>query len=176
MEEQVTEESTETGPNWKGILTIIAVCFLASVVLPAYNDYQRLSAVGSKSESSANPAPEQIRLRKSVVDQIWNDYQRTGGAGSTNSGFKDIFVSGELVKIGTINPSAINSSAPTRLPAALACFNYVTADPWGGDSKAEMCVYHVTNTVTGDKLVQWRGPSMVGQLEAEMASDGFESA
>ena len=69
----------------------------------------------------------------------------------------------------------MNSSAEGRLPAYLACYDFVTVMGGMGDMKSDLCIYYVENPSRGTHGVMWRGKKYAAQLESKMNSDGFTS-
>lgn len=123
-----------------------------------------LSGCGNEGSGSSASDP---------LDEIWNAY--TTHPGNAGQGTKWINVKGKMIKQGTVPPSAVNSSAKGRLPAYLACYDYVSVMSGLGDSEGSMCIYYINNPTRGTYAIMWRGPQYMSQLESNMASDGFSS-
>jgi|APEBP8051072433_1049376.scaffolds.fasta_scaffold02064_2 hypothetical protein len=134
---------------------LFAFAFIAFVLSGCGNE-------GSSSKSSS-----------SAVDDIWNAY--TNYPGNAGQGIRWINVQGKILKQGTVPPSAVNSSAEGRLPAYLACYDYVSVMSGMGDSKGDMCIYYIDNPTRGTHAIMWRGKEYMGQLESSMTTDGFTS-
>jgi hypothetical protein len=116
----------------------------------------------SKSGSGAAKSDDQI------LKQIWRDYHSIPG----NQGADDRNEKGRIVKRGTVPPSAMNSSVQGRLPAYLACYDFLMVTSFG-DSNADMCIYYISNPSIGRSSMQWRGKEYISQLEQFMRNDGF---
>jgi hypothetical protein len=114
---------------------------------------------------SQKPSPEQL------VDSIWQGF--TSYPGNTTPDISFTNVKGKLIKSGSVPPSALNTSADKRLPAHLACYDYVMVIAGVGDTKADMCVYYIDNPTKGSYAVNWKGKEYQGWLESKMQSDGF---
>lgn len=106
-------------------------------------------------------------------DKIWSAY--TNYPGNAGQGVRWAEVKGKIIKQGTVPPSAMNSSAKERLPAYLACYDYVSVTAGLGDIKGNMCIYYIENPTRGTDAIMWRGKEYMSQLESSMASDGFTS-
>ena len=107
-----------------------------------------------------------------ALNEIWNAY--TNHPGNAGQGVRWIDVKGEMIKLGTVSPSAVNSSAKVRLPAYLACYDYVSVMSGMGDIQGDMCIYYIDNPTRGTYGIMWRGKKYISQLESSMESDGFE--
>jgi len=108
---------------------------------------------------------------KAIIDKIWANYMKASGA--NGSGEEYLKLQGHLLKKGSVPPAALNSSAEGRLPAYLACYDYIFVLPGLGDSKQNMCVFYMSNPTRGTMGVQWRGKQYLGNLEQIMAAHGF---
>ena len=143
------QEKRNSGTTGRGAGIAIAsifIIFVLGIAIPAYND---------------------------PLDDIWNAY--TNYPGNSSAGTRWTDVKGKLIKQGTVPPSAVNSSAKKRLPAYLACYDYVMILPGLGDQESNLCVYYIDNQERGTYSIMWRGKQYISQLESEMASDGFIS-
>lgn len=107
----------------------------------------------------------------SVVDKIWDAYIRHPG--NADQGIRWVNVTGKMIKQGTVSPSAVNSSAQGRLPAYLACYDYVLVISGVGDTDADLCIYYIDNPTRGTSSIMWRGKKYMDQLGAHMVSDSF---
>jgi hypothetical protein len=114
----------------------------------------------------SSPEEEQRRADNKLLNQIWDDYHNLSG----NRGLDDRNPKGSIVKRGTVPPSAMNSSIEGRLPAHVACYDFLSVMQWG-DTKSHICIYHISNPSIGRSQMQWRGN--VDDLEKIMQNDGF---
>jgi hypothetical protein len=138
---------------------------------PDYNTYREAKGMGfsnyNKYLSSTKSANNE------TIKQIWKAY--TTHPGNSGQGVKWVNVKGEMIRQGTVPPSAVNSSAKGRLPAYLACYDYVSVMSGFGDIESDMCLYYIDNPSRGTYAIMWRGKKYMSDLESSMASDGFTS-
>lgn len=104
------------------------------------------------------------------LDQVWKGY--TGYPGNTIPTLDRKEVKGQMLKEGTVPSSALATSVEGRLPAYLACYDFVMVIE-GVDGKADMCVYYIDNPTRDTYAVMWRGRKYLADLEQKMAGDGF---
>ena len=123
-----------------------------------------------KSDIGSNPKDE-------IIDTIWSTWSNSPNGGYSSS-IKYVNVKGILVKKGTVLPSAMDSSVDGRLPAYLACYDFiqVTNLPGlgGGDDKSNMCIYYISNPTTGMVQFMHRGKKYMSTIEQSMAQDDFK--
>lgn len=143
--------------------------------LVAYSDSdsQKKLATAQPEKPKTNPEEIQRRVNDKALNDIWNAY--TNYPGNAVRGTKRINVKGKIIKQGTVPPSAVNSSAKGRLPAYIACYDYVSVISGIGDFEGDMCIYYINNPTRGTHAVMWRGKEYMSQLESSMASDGYTS-
>jgi hypothetical protein len=108
-----------------------------------------------------------------ALDEIWNAY--TNHPGNAGQGTSWINVKGRMIKQGTVPPSAVRSSVKGRLPAYLACYDYVSVQSGLGDFEEDLCIYYIDNPTRGTYAIMWRGPEYIDRLKSRMASDGFST-
>ena len=106
-----------------------------------------------------------------LLNHIWNVY--VNYPDNVVEGVRYINPVGEMIKQGTVPPSAVASSADGRLPAYLACYDHVIVMSGLGDSKTDVCVYYINNPTRGTYAIMMRGKKYIDRIEAAMASDGF---
>jgi hypothetical protein len=116
-----------------------------------------------------------------LVQEIWATYEALPGNRDSRGElhFKSVQVRGQLLRKGTVLPQAMNSSVSERLPAYMACYDYIqvmTSSFGGADSKTNLCIYMIKNPVTETSSLMWRGKDYLGELESSMAEDGFAGA
>jgi hypothetical protein len=125
--------------------------------------------------TAANEGPSDEEL----TQEIWAAYKNLPGnqdSGLSELHFKDAQVHGQQVRKGTVLPKAMNSSVTERLPAYLACYDFIhvmTSNYGGADSKANLCIYLIKNPVTETNGLMWRGKDNLYELESKMSGDGF---
>lgn len=107
------------------------------------------------------------------LSRVWSAYINTPG--NVEPGQRWAEVKGTMVKEGTVLPSALITSVEGRLPAYLACYDYVSIMIGVGDTKGHLCIYLVENPTRGTAGIMWRGKDFMNDLEAEMKRDGFIS-
>ena len=107
----------------------------------------------------------------SIIDRIWQAY--TTYPDNVVKGISRIEVKGHLIKKGTVLPSALSSSTEGRLPAYLACYDFVTVMNGMGDMKTNLCIYYIENPSRNTHGILWRGKEYANQLESKMNNDGF---
>ena len=137
----------------------------------------RPTAANETSNSSARAAtgPSDEEL----TQEIWAAYKNLPGnqdSGQSELHFREAQVHGQLVRKGTVLPKAMNSSVDERLPAYLACYDFIhimTSNYGGADSKANLCIYLIKNPVTETNGLMWRGKDNLYELESKMSADGF---
>lgn len=101
-----------------------------------------------------------------IIKTVWNGFK------AYNRGDESKYYSAEIIKKGSVPPKAMNSSVEGRLPAYLVCYDMLQIGPYG-DSRVDMCVYYKENPETNKVNAQWRGKSIVHELESFMSDDGF---
>lgn len=106
-----------------------------------------------------------------IVEKVWQGYVENPD--NARSGFSWLEVNGQLLKKGTVSPSAINSSAKERLPAYMACYDFVSVMGALGEEPGNICIYYVDNLPGNSHSVMSRGKGYTGQLESKMRADGF---
>lgn len=127
-------------------------------------------AAAARADSLRKSSTPVEALGSSALDRVWRAYTtHPGNAGRA----KWINVRGRMIQTGSVPPSAVNSSASGRLPAYLACYDFVWVLPGLGDTEADMCLYYIDNPSRGTYALIWRGKEYMRQLESEMSSDGF---
>jgi len=126
---------------------------------------------GCGKEGTGQPASTESNPAHDLLKDIWNAY--TNLPDNAGQGVRWINVEGKMIKQGTVPPSAVNSSADGRLPAYLACYDYVAVWSGLGDSKADMCIYYIDNPTRGTYSIMARGKQYIDQLYSRMADDGF---
>lgn len=161
-------------------IAVITVCL--SMFLVACNN-----SITPKNQVTAQPvSPEEIQRRadnktanqkrradNKTKNQIWKAYATHPG--NSGQGVKWINVKGEIIRQGTVPPSAVNSSAKGRLPAYLACYDFVSVMSGIGDIEGNLCLYYIDNPSRGTHAIMWRGKKYMSDIESSMASDGFTS-
>jgi len=145
---------------------LIFSCLAGSLLFGCGQGTKSESAVPAKSESAVLAEAE-----SAILGKIWRAF--TNHPGNVGSGIRSIEVKGNLVEKGSVPPSAMNSSAEGRLPAYLACFDYVMVVPGAGDMKTDLCIYYIENPSRGNHSVMWRGKMYVDQLKSRMDNHGF---
>ena len=158
-------------------IAVVIGCFIlnaANHTAPSMTDaeYQEYLKEHPEPEQTSPNSINSIN-KEQLLTKIWDGYENAPG--NKVSDVRDINPVGEIVKVGTVPPSARNSSADSALPAYLACYDYVTVISGAGDLKTDICVYYVENPSRGNYSVLWRGKKYIDQLESSMASDGFVS-
>lgn len=106
-----------------------------------------------------------------IVEKIWQGYVEDPN--NARSGFSWLEVNGQLLKKGTVSSSAITDSAKGRLPAYMACYDFVSVMGTLSEEPNNVCIYYVDNPQHNSHSLIWRGKGYTGQLEAKMRADGF---
>lgn len=143
--------------------------------------YAFLAILGKLPKSESGASADEPALGQSdeeLVQEIWATYEDLPGNRDSRGElhFKNVQVHGQLVKKGTVLPQAMNSSVSERLPAYMACYDYIqvmTSSFGGADSKTNLCIYMIRNPVTETSSLMWRGRDYLRDLESSMAEDGF---
>lgn len=107
------------------------------------------------------------------LDKVWSAYTNYPGNVDPDTSYVD--VKGKMIERGTVPPSAVNSSAKERLPAYLACYDYVLVISGAGDVETDLCIYFIDNPSRGTYAVMWRGKNLMATLKSKMVDDGFVS-
>ena len=123
----------------------------------------------NQSKISSN---DSIANNKAIVDKIWLGWTLQPG-GYASIGYREVDVVGELIKKGTVSPAVVGSSANGRLPAYLACYDYVVIMRGLGDEKTNTCVFYIDNPSRETHSMMHRGRQYIGDLENIMAKYGF---
>jgi len=129
----------------------------------------KMTSPSSEAQGSDSRSGSQERL----VEEIWRGYQKAPG--NRGTGIKEINVRGRLIETGTVPASAMATSAIGRLPAYLACYDYVMVISGMGDTEANMCVFYIDNPSRGTYSVAWRGRQHLEQLRGIMRSSEFSA-
>jgi hypothetical protein len=152
-------------PTWVLPVVIIGP-IVAFFIWAGWGDSDDVTATIAASQ------PQPATTDQEILDQIWRGFENDGNK-TPDIHYLDI--KGRILKRGTVPPSVINSSAKGRLPAYLACYDYVQVLDGAGDLEANICVYYVGNPTRGTNGVMFRGGQHFNQLEEQMSSDGFTS-
>jgi hypothetical protein len=153
----------------KKSIAVISLCLSMFLVACSDSDSQKQQASAQPAKPKLSPEEIQRRTDDKALNDIWNAY--TNYPGNAGQGTKWINVKGKIIKQGTVPPSAVNSSAKGRLPAYLACYDYVSVMSGLGDIEGNMCIYYINNPTRGTYAVMWRGKKYMSQLESSMAGD-----
>jgi zinc-ribbon domain len=128
------------------------------------------TSVASPAALAAARQASEAAARRQLLDKIWHAFVDRPG----NSG-RWLNVQGEIVKTGTVSPKAMATSFEGRLPAYLACYDYVMVVDGLGDTKSDMCIYLIVNDARGTQAVMWRGKKYMSELESAMRDGDFQS-
>lgn len=170
-DENTSENNNKEDFNSQNLTAGQIIGFLVVGILPiaflAMNDIDEVSTKPSHvSPSQAQHIKQTETSDDQLLKQIWNAYHNIPG----NKDADDRNEKGRIVKRGTVPPSAVNSSVDGKLPAYVACYDFIMVTSFG-DSKAHLCIYYINNPSIGRSSMQWRGN--VHDLEEFMRNDGF---
>jgi hypothetical protein len=127
--------------KWSGIVSIgggfFTACAVIAIVFTLIGD-NKGSTKQQTASSKPSISPEEVQRRadNQILQQIWSAYHNIPG----NRGADDRNEKGRIVKRGTVPPSAMNSSVEGRLPAYVACYDFLMVTSFG-DSKSHLCIY-----------------------------------
>lgn len=124
----------------------------------------------NRATASSNKMQERT---PSMLKKIWSGY--TNYPGNRGRDVSWMNVRGKIIKQGTVPSSALNTSVTGRLPAYLACYDYVSVMSGVGDINQDMCIYYIDNPTRGTYSIMWRGKKYIDQIKSTMASDGFSA-
>lgn len=161
---------------WAGLGAVYFVSNFTTGFIKGYRAATSRQETAPAAAATATTSPPEAAgpSDEDLLEQIWAAYRNLPG--NRGSDMKDVNVHGDLVKRGTVLPRAMNSSVTERLPAYLACYDFImvfTGNMGGGDLKSNMCLYYIQNPTVGTEAVMWRGKDNAYELDSQMAKDGF---
>lgn len=133
----------------KAIVSIVILSFFSSI------------AIADKSYVPIEKDP--------LLNTIWKGFVRLYDENSSNKYYS---VSGKVFKKGTVLPKAMRSVVNGRLPAYIACYDFVEYNSFvGAENKSNICVYFLQNPERGVFTAMWRGK--ISDFSHSMSQDGF---
>lgn len=109
-----------------------------------------------------------IKLDPLLAD-IWDGFVRLYDENGSNKYYS---VRGKIFKKGTVLPKAMRSVVKGRLPAYIACYDFVEYNSFvGAESQSNICVYFLRNPERGVFTATWR--EKISDFSPSMSEDGF---
>jgi hypothetical protein len=158
-------------------LTGLFVVFLVSICVAAGSFLYHTSTVQQALETPADRAAARqagaAAARQRLLERIWNAYVNMPG--NAGQGERELNVTPTSFESGSVSPKAMNTSVQSRLPAYLACYDFISVLDGLGDSKATLCIYFIANDAIGTHAVMWRGKDNLYEIRTTMAEDDFRA-
>ncbi len=154
---------------------IAIVLFIMSLAMNSPGSHNNLATTNSFTYSQKAPKlsaeEKQRRADNTILKTIWIAWHNIPGNAADDRNEK-----GRIIKRGTVPSSAMITSVEGRLPAYLACYDYIdvlSIAGMTGDFKANICIYYINNPTMGRSAMQSRGKKYIEKLEEFMRDDGF---
>jgi len=144
-----------------GLIPVLIVLYLLSTFVGSSDPSSTSTSTSTPASTSRNEPSD-----ADIIKLVWDGYM------AWNKGANEKYYSAEILKRGTVPPSAMRSSVQFRLPAYLVCYDVLMVTSFG-DSRLDYCVYYIGNPETRRVLIQARGKVKISELESLMSDDGF---